>query len=141
MTEVVNQETIRRRKKQKEDYEKGKKQQQASSAVGGSGVGLEITARLRKERNLAVDSEVIAFTKMVTDVRSRCKFNDPETNPGLVFSACIESTYPRATSIKLKVHSPNRTKMINFTCDGNGLLVIFQAVSSCLSFVPLFPPF
>ena len=113
VTEVANAETILRRKKQKEDYDEKVRKTEESS--GGC---LEITSSLKKERDLAVDSEVIAFTKMVTDVRTRCKHDDPLTNPGLVFSACIESTYPRSTSIKLKVHSPNRKKTINFTCDG-----------------------
>lgn len=73
---------------------------------------------------MAVDSEVIAFTRLVADVRREFKHDDAVTNSGIVESSRIDSVYPVGTSVKLVVYA-NRSKrskskmaVVKFTCDG-----------------------
>lgn len=50
------------------------------------------------------------------------KYNDPDTNMGLVISPMVSYTYLEGLSIKLQVHpdfpGANFNKPISFTCDG-----------------------
>ncbi|KAI4457618.1 phosphatidylinositol kinase [Holotrichia oblita] len=72
-------------------------------------------------RRATRDADVSAFYKMVLEVRSQFKYNDPNTNMGLVVSPMMTYQYRDGTSIKLCVFphfdGADPKKPISFTCD------------------------
>ncbi|KAL1487744.1 hypothetical protein ABEB36_015580 [Hypothenemus hampei] len=73
------------------------------------------------EKALSRDPDLKAFYNMVYKVRNNYKYNDPDTNMGLVISPLVNYTYGNGLSIKLRVH-PNFegadfNKPVTFTCD------------------------
>ena len=71
-----------------------------------------LVRELTKEKDVAVDGEIVAFTKLVTDVRAKAK-----ATPGYVVSTKgIRGPYPEGTSVKLVVQ--RHSKVTSFTCDG-----------------------
>lgn len=59
---------------------------------------------------------------MVRKLRNHFKFDDPDTNMGLIVSPMMNYNYREGTSIKLCVfphfNGADSTKAITFTCDG-----------------------
>lgn len=60
---------------------------------------------------------------MVQKLRSRFKFDDLDTNMGLIISPMMTYHYREGTSIKLNVfphyEGADSNKPLTFTCDGN----------------------
>ncbi|XP_023349681.1 phosphatidylinositol 4-phosphate 3-kinase C2 domain-containing subunit beta [Eurytemora carolleeae] len=56
-----------------------------------------------KTRSVARDAEVLAFTDMVRQIRSKYEYSNLLTNPGLVLAARLEAKYPESTELKLVV--------------------------------------
>lgn len=75
------------------------------------------------DKNEIRDSDLKGFYQMVKNVRGKYRYNDPDTNMGLVISPMVDYEYKDGTSIKLCVYpdfeGADITKPINFTCDGN----------------------
>ncbi|XP_044261895.1 phosphatidylinositol 4-phosphate 3-kinase C2 domain-containing subunit alpha [Tribolium madens] len=75
------------------------------------------------EKNAQRDSDLKGFYNMVKSVRGKYRFNDPDTNMGLVISPMVDYEYKDGTSIKLCVYpdfeGADINKPINFTCDVN----------------------
>jgi len=113
----VDVETLQRRQKQKADYEHVVRMQ-TDGTTETSSRPLFVCLGLNKERDVAVDKEIEAFTQSVAELRATFKYDDPKTNPGAVVCAKIESTYPPGTSVKLVVKSLQAASPIAFTCDG-----------------------
>ncbi|KAJ8935975.1 hypothetical protein NQ314_012542 [Rhamnusium bicolor] len=67
------------------------------------------------------DSDLRAFYNMVYNVRKQYRYNDPDTNMGLVISPMVNYKYNDGLSIKLQVHpdfeGSDFSKPISFTCD------------------------
>ncbi|XP_060523562.1 phosphatidylinositol 4-phosphate 3-kinase C2 domain-containing subunit alpha isoform X2 [Cylas formicarius] len=67
------------------------------------------------------DPDLKAFHDMVYKVRNNYKYNDPDTNMGLVISPMVNFKYNDGLSIKLRVHpdfeGAEFNKPISFTCD------------------------
>lgn len=61
------------------------------------------------------------------------RYNDPDTNMGLVISPMVTYQYADGLSIKLKVHpdfeGADFNSPISFTCDGKLIIVIIILVS------------
>eukprot|EP00094_Tigriopus_californicus_P006951 TCALIF_06692-PA protein Name:"Similar to Pik3c2a Phosphatidylinositol 4-phosphate 3-kinase C2 domain-containing subunit alpha (Mus musculus)" AED:0.07 eAED:0.07 QI:217/0.70/0.61/1/0.64/0.55/18/0/1515 len=78
---------------------------------------IEILPGLHKEKDVTMDKEIVAFAQMVKDVRSKFKFDEKETNPGIVNCPKIVSPYPLDTCVKIVVHwsSGLNRKHTNFT--------------------------
>ncbi|XP_071051233.1 phosphatidylinositol 4-phosphate 3-kinase C2 domain-containing subunit beta [Onthophagus taurus] len=72
-------------------------------------------------RQATKDADLSAFYKMVLDVRKQFRYNDPNTNMGLVVSPMVAYKYKDATSIKLIVYphfdGSDPTQPMSFTCD------------------------
>ncbi len=99
---------MERRKKQKAEYEKVM-------------IRDSMTQLVKKEKDIAVDSEIQAFVDMLTKVRSKYKHSADDTNPGIIFSPKIQSAYPANTSVKLVVRFGryfSNDNVVKFTCDG-----------------------
>ncbi|XP_048517557.1 phosphatidylinositol 4-phosphate 3-kinase C2 domain-containing subunit alpha isoform X3 [Dendroctonus ponderosae] len=73
------------------------------------------------EKALARDPDLKAFYGMVYRVRNSYKYNDPDTNMGLVISPLVNYKYHEGLSIKLRVHpdfeGADFNKPVTFTCD------------------------
>lgn len=71
------------------------------------------------------DADLIAFYNMVRKLRANFKYDDPDTNMGLVVSPMMSYKYREDTSIKLCVfphfNGADSSKPITFTCDGKVL--------------------
>ncbi|KAG5888356.1 hypothetical protein JTB14_020756 [Gonioctena quinquepunctata] len=69
------------------------------------------------------DSDLKAFYKMVHNLRKQFRYNDPDTNMGLVISPMVNYRYSDGLSIKLQVHpdfeGADFNQPISFTCDVN----------------------
>ncbi|XP_044761430.1 phosphatidylinositol 4-phosphate 3-kinase C2 domain-containing subunit alpha [Coccinella septempunctata] len=67
------------------------------------------------------DSDLLAFFKMVQNVRNKYRYNDPDTNMGFVISPMVNYQYREGTSIKLCIHpdfdGADFDKPFIFTCD------------------------
>ena len=50
---------------------------------------IEIFLGVAKTRSVARDAEVLAFTDMVRQIRSKYKYSNLLTNPGIYFLACF----------------------------------------------------
>nr|CAH7729175.1 unnamed protein product [Callosobruchus chinensis] len=76
-----------------------------------------------QDRSLIKDPELKAFHNMVYNVRKQYRYNDPDTNMGLVVSPMVNFRYNEGLSIKLQVHpdfeGADFNKPISFTCDVN----------------------
>ncbi|XP_064214165.1 phosphatidylinositol 4-phosphate 3-kinase C2 domain-containing subunit alpha isoform X1 [Tribolium castaneum] len=84
---------------------------------------LDGIVRVDEKNNAQRDSDLKAFYHMVKSVRGKYRFNDIDTNMGLVISPMVDYQYKEGTSIKLCVYpdfeGADITKPINFTCDVN----------------------
>ncbi|CAG9769508.1 unnamed protein product [Ceutorhynchus assimilis] len=73
------------------------------------------------EKALARDPDLKAFYNMVYRVRNNYKYNDPDSNMGLVISPMVNYKYNDGLSIKLRVHpdfeGAEFDKAVTFTCD------------------------
>ncbi|XP_050296018.1 phosphatidylinositol 4-phosphate 3-kinase C2 domain-containing subunit alpha [Anthonomus grandis grandis] len=73
------------------------------------------------EKALARDPDLKSYYSMVYRVRNKYKYNDPDTNMGLVISPMVSYKYNEGLSIKLRVHpdfeGAEFDKPITFTCD------------------------
>ncbi|XP_074032269.1 phosphatidylinositol-4-phosphate 3-kinase catalytic subunit Pi3K68D [Leptinotarsa decemlineata] len=69
------------------------------------------------------DTDLKAFYNMVYNLRKQFRYNDPDTNMGLVISPMVNYKYSEGLSIKLQVHpnfeGANFNQPISFTCDVN----------------------
>ncbi|XP_030748867.1 phosphatidylinositol 4-phosphate 3-kinase C2 domain-containing subunit alpha isoform X3 [Sitophilus oryzae] len=72
-------------------------------------------------KSLTTDPDLKAFYNMVYRVRNSYKYNDPDSNMGLVISPMVNYKYNDGLSIKLKVHpdfeGADFNKPVTFTCD------------------------
>ncbi|XP_066255577.1 phosphatidylinositol 4-phosphate 3-kinase C2 domain-containing subunit alpha isoform X2 [Euwallacea similis] len=73
------------------------------------------------EKALARDPDLKSFYNMVYRVRNSYKYNDPNSNMGLVISPLVNYKYNDGLSIKLRVHpkfeGADFNKPVTFTCD------------------------
>ncbi|XP_028129846.1 phosphatidylinositol 4-phosphate 3-kinase C2 domain-containing subunit alpha isoform X1 [Diabrotica virgifera virgifera] len=74
-------------------------------------------------RALTKDPDLKSFYNMVYNIRKQYKYNDPDTNMGLVISPMVNYDYSDGLSIKLQVHpdfeGADFNQAISFTCDVN----------------------
>lgn len=74
-------------------------------------------------RSLVKDPDLKSFYSMVYNIRKQYKYNDPDTNMGLVISPMVNYQYSHGLSIKLQVHpdfeGADFNQPISFTCDVN----------------------
>uniref|UniRef100_A0A1Y1L4Z2 Uncharacterized protein n=1 Tax=Photinus pyralis TaxID=7054 RepID=A0A1Y1L4Z2_PHOPY len=67
------------------------------------------------------DSDLEAFYKTVLNLRCRFRYDDPDTNMGLVISPLMSHQYREGTSIKVCIYphyvGADSTKPVSFTCD------------------------
>ncbi|XP_076252250.1 phosphatidylinositol-4-phosphate 3-kinase catalytic subunit Pi3K68D isoform X2 [Rhynchophorus ferrugineus] len=72
-------------------------------------------------KSLTTDPDLKSFYSMVYKVRNNYKYNDPDTNMGLVVSPMVNYKYNDGLSIKLSVHpdfeGADFNKPVSFTCD------------------------
>ena len=83
-----------------------------------------------QEKDVAEDSEVLAFTRLVNSVRRSFSHSDEANNPGFIESARIDSVYPTGTSVKLVVYNgvssdPAKSSVVKFCPDGEQRTRIF----------------
>lgn len=75
------------------------------------------------------DADLKSFYKMVQGLRNRFRWDDPDTNMGLVVSPMMNYHYREGTSIKLTVYphyeGADQNKPVNFTCDGKSFFFIY----------------
>ncbi|XP_065575109.1 phosphatidylinositol 4-phosphate 3-kinase C2 domain-containing subunit alpha-like [Artemia franciscana] len=71
----------------------------------------------------AENHDLQEFVKSISDLRKSFTADDVFTNPGLVISPTIESSYLHATSVKLIVSIPSRSQPVMFTCSGNSSIL------------------
>ncbi|CAG9823212.1 unnamed protein product [Phaedon cochleariae] len=75
------------------------------------------------DRSYSKDPDLRAFHNMVCNVRKQYRYNDPDTNMGLVISPMVNYQYTDGLSIKLQVHpdieGADFSQPISFTCDVN----------------------
>lgn len=73
------------------------------------------------EKALSRDPDLKSFYNMVYNVRNSYKYNDPDSNMGLVISPLVNYKYNDGLSIKLRVHpkfeGADFEKAVTFTCD------------------------
>lgn len=138
--------TIERRKRQKQEYESvvkltqghgGDSRMQDATFTVQDGLNKADQedqyimfagrgGRFVKEKNVAADQETLAFIAMVNGLRSKFKYDDLDTNLGLVVSPKIASLYPDCTSVKLSVQygtkSSRKGQTVMMTCNGEGVI-------------------
>eukprot|EP00095_Tigriopus_kingsejongensis_P002430 maker-scaffold855_size87859-snap-gene-0.14 protein:Tk02430 transcript:maker-scaffold855_size87859-snap-gene-0.14-mRNA-1 annotation:"phosphatidylinositol 4-phosphate 3-kinase c2 domain-containing subunit beta" len=102
---------------------------------GRKGFAFELIAGLHKERNVTMDREIVAFTKMVSAIRAKFKHDNKETNPGIVSSPKIKGIYPEGTIVKIIVYGPIHTQVTTFTSNVTSKveMLIFQAALHLVS--------
>lgn len=82
--------------------------------------------KLNKQKTTLVDCDLQGFYSLVKSLRSKFKYDDSETNSGMVISPRMQSSYKEKTSIKICVYpqmeisgkSENANSPIIFTSDG-----------------------
>jgi len=117
ITSVPSIETIKRRRKTAQDYENVvKKEAQIFEC--------------KKRPAVAVDSEAMSFVDMVKEVRGRFRFDDRESNPGMVLCARVDASYLNGTEVKVVVHHRGNPQPVVFTAavDSEVEMIVVQVL-------------
>ena len=61
------------------------------------------TIGVERKPAVAIDGEVISFIDMVKEIRSQFRYDDSETNPGIVTAVRLRASYPPNTEVKLVI--------------------------------------